>query len=50
MNYVRDAGITRLVAAANALHKIALEFSDDESARCWFRTSDPLRVKQVLYH
>jgi integrase len=21
-----------------------------ENARCWFRTSDPLRVKQVLYH
>jgi hypothetical protein len=21
-----------------------------EYARCWYRTSDPLRVKQVLYH
>ena len=22
----------------------------EENARCWYRTSDPLRVKQVLYH
>jgi len=24
--------------------------NEKSGARCWYRTSDPLRVKQVLYH
>ncbi len=38
----------------NQSHRIyvtlVIGVTEKSGARCWYRTSDPLRVKQVLYH
>src|SRR5205085_10969646 len=36
--------------ASQLAQKLFVRARSKKNARCWYRTSDPLRVKQVLYH